>query len=63
MNENCNHHYATPSAMPRPLHVPVTPPWYALALIHILKKNKNFQNIFDQVITKICGGSTVINVS
>jgi hypothetical protein len=26
--------YATPSAMPRPLHAPVTPPWYALALLN-----------------------------
>ena len=32
MKKSCNCLYATPSAMPRPLPAPVTPPWYALAL-------------------------------
>ena len=54
-NKTCNYHYVTPSAMPRPLHVPVTPPWCALALIHILKKKKSkhfrpgdYQNLWGQ---------------
>jgi hypothetical protein len=33
LKKNCNHHYATPSAMPRPLHVPVHAPLVCSCII------------------------------
>ena len=53
IEKKCNRPYGTPSAMPRPLHVPVTPPWLALGM-NLFLPLKDSINLIDWIDFKDC---------